>query len=214
MRKQAFCVSFIFVCLLLNGCTSSSAHRRTYGQETVVQRVAVPDFNVKQNRYVGQDAGKAAATMFMTAIHHKGTLSPVDRSILKSILEEQKLQQSGLVDEATAVRIGYLTGADIVSVGSIERISFTITSPGILLGFCEVDVSVKLIDAKTGRLLFPLLVRTGRSFTGGVPATLRAGDEVRHDILGLKRSVIDMINDAIRNATEKISDSIDDFMKD
>jgi len=176
--------------------------------------VAVPDFDVKKNRYTGQDGGRAAAAMFATALHRSGTFSPVDRSILKSVLEEQKFQQSGLVDETTVVRIGNLTGADIVAVGSIERISFTTTAPGILIGFCEADVSVKLIDVKTRRLLFPLLVRTGRSFTGGVPATLRAGGEVRHDILGFKRSVTDMTNDAMRNAVEKLSDSIDDFMND
>jgi hypothetical protein len=128
-------------------------------------------------------------------------------------LDEQEFQQSGLVDEETAVRLGKIIGADVVSVGRVERISFTTTSPGILIGFCEADVGVKLIDAKTGRLLFPFLVRTGRSFVGGIPATLHAGGKERHDILGIKRSIADMSNDAMRNAVEKLSDSIDDFMK-
>jgi len=214
LKIKVFCSLFIYLGVLLNGCAASHSHRDIYGQRAKSQRVAVPDFEVKKNKYANQYAGQAAAAMFVTALQQRGTLSPVDRSILKSALEEQKFQQSGLVDDATMIKMGLLTGADVVAIGCIERISFTTTAPGILISFCEVDISVKLINPRTGRLLFPLLIRTGRSFVGGVPATLRAGDTERHDILGTKRNMTDMTNDAMRNAVEKLSDSIDSFMKD
>lgn len=46
----------------------------------------------------------------------------MERAQLNRVLEDQKLQQTGVVDSRTAVKIGQLVGAEYVLVGSVEKV--------------------------------------------------------------------------------------------
>ncbi len=66
-------------------------------------KVAVLDFKT-----IGDNSnlGEGAAEIMRTALAGTGKYSVVERGMLKQILEEQKLGQSGVVDQKTAVGIG------------------------------------------------------------------------------------------------------------
>jgi hypothetical protein len=65
----------------------------------------------------------------------------VDREDLKKLVEEQELSLSGIVDPATANKVGHLTGAKILCTGSILQSDKT------------VYIVAKLIGVETGRVL-------------------------------------------------------------
>ncbi|MBI5573470.1 MAG: hypothetical protein HY919_02815 [Elusimicrobia bacterium] len=56
------------------------------------------------------------------------------------LLEEQKLQSSGIVDSETAVNIGKLSGAEKLAAGSVSKAGKTLT------------INVRFIDMKTGSI--------------------------------------------------------------
>ena len=51
-----------------------------------------------------------------------GKTTVVDRANIEKVIEEQKMQLSGLIDESTAVEIGKLSGAEIIVTGSISKV--------------------------------------------------------------------------------------------
>ncbi len=65
----------------------------------------------------------------------------VERKILNDIIEEQKLQLSGLYDDETAIRIGYLSGAQ-----SIIPMDYSIINGKVFL-------TGKAIDVETGEII-------------------------------------------------------------
>ena len=65
----------------------------------------------------------------------------IERSALNKIMEEQKLGMTGFVDEATAVKVGKLAGADVIILGRIN----------IEIGFAKV--SARGIDTETSELI-------------------------------------------------------------
>lgn len=61
------------------------------------------------------------AETLTTALSRVGGIRLIERGQLKRIADELKLQQSGLVDPTTAVKIGNLTGARRLVLGSFQR---------------------------------------------------------------------------------------------
>jgi TolB-like protein len=75
-----------------------------------------------------------------TAMAKTGVFELVERNQLDRVLRELKIQNSGLIDSATAKRLGKLTGADAVLVGSISDRKDCIV------------INVRLINTETGRV--------------------------------------------------------------
>ena len=105
-------------------------------------RVAVFNFEVKGGgesyASLGSDIPGALAEAFLKG----GRLVPVERAELEKILAEQELALSGLVDEATAARIGRLAGAKYALLGSASVIGD------------QVRLSCRLIDIETAEIVF------------------------------------------------------------
>ncbi|OGS46051.1 MAG: hypothetical protein A2539_03440 [Elusimicrobia bacterium RIFOXYD2_FULL_34_15] len=101
-------------------------------------KVAVMDFesigrNIKEN-----DLGLSVADNLRTILFKTGKFDVVERNYLMKLLEEQKLQMSGIVDSDTAVQIGKLSGAGKLIVGSVSKIGTKYT------------INSRLIDIKSG----------------------------------------------------------------
>lgn len=92
--------------------------------------VAVSDF-------VGEDYAVAryVTDSFAERLQKSGRLRLVDRQHLKDILGEQKLGAENLVDDATAARIGHLTGAGLICVGEMRPVAD------------EMQLRVKFVDS-------------------------------------------------------------------
>ena len=65
----------------------------------------------------------------------------MERAALEKVLKEQKLQNSGIVDEKTAVNVGKIAGADAIIIGDVN----------ILGGFAKV--SARVIDTETSETI-------------------------------------------------------------
>ena len=74
------------------------------------------------------------------AMFNTGAVKIFERENLEAILEEQKFQASGLVNEETAKSIGMLAGVDFVCYGTLKDIGD------------EFTVNVRVIDVETGEI--------------------------------------------------------------
>src|SRR5262249_28602012 len=104
---------------------------------------------------VGKDADLHVEDMVTTALFKTGRFDMVERERLATILEEQRLGQSGLVDRDSAARIGKLVGAKAVVFGVVssatqqkfDRFAYDVVRT-------EVRVDARAVDTSSGRLTF------------------------------------------------------------
>jgi Ca2+-binding EF-hand superfamily protein len=81
-------------------------------------------------------------TMFIeNAFVNLGSVIIVDRRNLDKIMDEVSLQVSGLVDEGMAIKLGKLSGAEVIAAGEINQLGDT------------YYLNVKLISVETGEIL-------------------------------------------------------------
>ncbi|MCD6362591.1 MAG: tetratricopeptide repeat protein [Synergistetes bacterium] len=138
-------------------------------------RVAVIDFrnNVSGPERPKVEAVRRAITdMFITELWKTQMFSIVERSRLEAIAREHRLAASGLVDEATAARLGKLLGVEAIITGSITQ--FTLKKRGgvlpvpnvggIAFGEAEafVTLDVRMINVETGEIVL-VAKETGRA---------------------------------------------------
>jgi curli biogenesis system outer membrane secretion channel CsgG len=81
----------------------------------------------------------------------------MERSKLASIVGEQKLQLSGLVEEGQAIEVGKLAGVNAIFIGNItlsgQRTKFSVFPPGVGQEATNMAFTGKLIDVKTGKII-------------------------------------------------------------
>lgn len=127
-----------------------------------VTKVSVLDFT-------GDDACGPELTIRLTqAISESGKFEIIDRSNIQRILDEQGLQGSSAVDQASAVKLGRILGPAAILTGRITRCSVT-TSPVLRAGpykdrrgrvyyrymrrtSAQLVASVSLIDLSTAKV--------------------------------------------------------------
>jgi curli biogenesis system outer membrane secretion channel CsgG len=105
-------------------------------------RVAIFDFEVKGGggayASLSGDIPESLSESFIKG----GLVVPVERKDLEKAIAEQELAVSGLVDEATAARVGRLAGARYALLGSASIIGD------------QVRLSCRLIDIETAEILY------------------------------------------------------------
>ena len=82
----------------------------------------------------------AVAEIFTSNLAGNSDFKVVEREKLNKILEEQKLNQSGIVDEGAAVKIGKILGATEIVLGSITQLGKTIV------------ITARVIKIETGEI--------------------------------------------------------------
>lgn len=112
------------------------------------RRVAVVEFS----DITGEESlsGKLLAERIITKLVEDATVSVVERSQVKKILEEQKFEISGVVDSSTAKEMGKFLGVDAIVSGTIANLGETNeinarmidTENGLILAACSVQESV------------------------------------------------------------------------
>jgi len=121
-------------------------------------RVAVLAFENNTTLAIfGDRLGLAASDEVTTQLVKTGEFSVIERRAIDAILAEQNLGASGLVDAATAARVGRLLGAQAVIIGSITKFSMDRKSGGIgplsaSYTDAESAMDVRVIDATTGEI--------------------------------------------------------------
>lgn len=87
------------------------------------------------------------------ALLRTGQFSLVDRSVIDQLLQEQEFSYSGVVDQATAVQLGRLLGAEAVmtiNIGTITHDSFWDDEPAQR----DASLHVKIISVETSEVLY------------------------------------------------------------
>jgi curli biogenesis system outer membrane secretion channel CsgG len=122
-------------------------------------RIAVLGFeNNTTFTFLGDRLGLAASDEMTTQLVRTGEFSVIERRQIDAILAEQKAGMSGVVDPATAARIGKVLGAQMVIVGSITKFSMDTKSGGIgplSAKFTEAEstIDARAINTTTGEIM-------------------------------------------------------------
>jgi tetratricopeptide (TPR) repeat protein len=119
MHKTIFLFTTAFLLFLMSGCAQKVNVRALEPAE--IDRVAntkkITVTNFKNDR-VGLSR-KIEANLASFSIDTKNYFTIIGRNDFEKIIEEQKLQNSGLVEPGTAVRVGELIGAQAIISGNV-----------------------------------------------------------------------------------------------
>ncbi len=144
------------------------------------------------SRDVNAKLGESIAEAVVSELANIGGMKIYTRKDLQKVLEEQKLQMSGLIDPNTAVQVGRLAGVKYIVTGAVNNINlkWVAVGEGVKRGLTErlgllgtvasagastqegwnlmVDIVVKVIDAETGEVVLTKTV-SGREVLGKTP---------------------------------------------
>jgi TolB-like protein len=95
--------------------------------------------------------GEAATDRMVTQLVELRRFKVIERAKLDEVLEEQRLQVSGVVDDRTAIDVGRVAGADAIVVGSVSVLGPTTT------------VSARVIDTQSSEVLVARNTRADRT---------------------------------------------------
>jgi len=156
-------VLLFYGCCLINlhGCASSmqgtnAANRQqseTNLRKAPLLRMAVVGFDVTTSTYGLQMVDKKAEDMLTTALIKTGRFRMIDRKHIKKVIDEQKFQISGMVDTATAVKIGKLLGAQVIVTGSITEMGCSAASFIAKVTSCRASMDIQLINVETAEII-------------------------------------------------------------
>lgn len=148
-NKYFITFSLIVLCLFF----SSSA----FGQSKL--RVAVVAFeNTSTWSYWGDNLGRAAADVFVTALMATGKFSMIERDKVDTVLAEQDFGATGRITPQTAAQIGKMLGVDLLLTGSITQFSVNRTGGGIgrvSLGVTtgKIVMQCRLVNSTSGEII-------------------------------------------------------------
>jgi curli biogenesis system outer membrane secretion channel CsgG len=138
--------------------------------------VAVVDFNYEfegegnanGTNYVsaGKDGGRVIADLFSAEFSRLNNIAIIERSRISNVLDEQALQQSGVIQAEKAASVGKLLGADAVVMGELtDYVSWS-----NLAGYgSTISFSVRMIDVQTGKVILNGSISRVRQFTETFP---------------------------------------------
>ena len=101
-------------------------------------RVAVVDFTAAGT---GPEVGTAAAENFRSALAKTQKYRLIERGAMDTVIKEQALGQTGLVEGDQAAKLGHPLGAEVIVVGSVTKLGETYT------------VNARFVDVTTGEAL-------------------------------------------------------------
>ena len=121
------------------------------------RRIGVVEFENKSAYGQGR-LGSAASDILITELAKSGKFIVVERDKLNKVLEEQKLQSSGLIDAHTAVEVGKIMGLEAIVTGAVSQFGVKKEGSDYLIKqtksqVADVTVDIRLIDTQSGQVL-------------------------------------------------------------
>lgn len=129
----------------LTACAANVIVRRTPDPAKPV-RVAVLPFKAQPEH---PESGALAYEAFSTYLLRLKGYSMIDRGALDQVIKEQKLTQTGIIDQEKAVEIGKLLGAEGVVLGTVTEYT---PRNYLLFPPAKVSLTARLINTKTGEV--------------------------------------------------------------
>jgi len=122
------------------------------------RRIGVVDFENKTT-YGQARLGTAASDILITELVKSEKFIVVERDKINKILDEQKLQQTGIIDSATAVQVGKILGLNAIVTGSVSQFGVKTGGSEYILAqskqqVAECTVDIRVVDVETGQILY------------------------------------------------------------
>ena len=178
--------------LAVAGCTSAKVVSSS-GGPTIEQaqqepyngpkkRIAVKAFEFKAARG-SREIGRGMSDMLADSLFNTNRFIVLEREHINEVIEEQDFGASGRVKKETAAPIGEIEGAELIIRGAVTEFEPNCKGGAALFIAAKqacVTVNLRIIDAKTGRVVNATTVE-GRSgtiggglvfATGGLPVGL------------------------------------------
>jgi len=114
-------------------------------------RVAILPFQVIGGR--GSTSGRIVSERLVAPIMAAGQVEVVERAMLESVMREQQLQFSGVVDARSVKEIGKILNVDAVITGTV-----------VALRNDKVEVNARLIDTESAMVLFAAETKTDQDW--------------------------------------------------
>jgi Tfp pilus assembly protein PilF len=112
----------------------------TRAQAATGMRVVVLPFQNLTGKSEDQWLGESFAESLTMGLLKVEALQVIERSQISQILREQQFGQTGLVDEGTAPRLGKLVGAEVVILGSYQKVGE------------QIQANVRFVHLETGQV--------------------------------------------------------------
>ncbi|MGD9899961.1 MAG: CsgG/HfaB family protein [Calditrichaceae bacterium] len=144
--------------------------------------IAVLDLQ-NQTEFDDPRIGRGVANMLVTALVNSDRFTVVERNpeAIQKLLEEQALGLSGVMDAATAAKVGKMLGAKGVVIGEVSE--FGIRKTGAFVGVggqktitTRVVIDARMVDVETGRIMMASPgIGKSRTSTSGIALTFEFG---------------------------------------
>ncbi len=173
---QRICLGMIVVLMMVVlGCGTTGVSSTFTSDETSItqytpppsgftaKRIAVLLFKDKtKNSPLKGDVGNMAIDQMITLLVNSDRFQVIERERLEDLLKEQNLAKEGIVDTATAARIGKVLGAELIFTGSITNWEVKHTKGGtfvLVAGTKKTEINIdlavdgRIIDATTSAIV-------------------------------------------------------------
>lgn len=109
----------------------------------------------------GKDGGRLVAGILAAELAKLKTLNIIERSQITKLIDEQALQQSGMIDNTAAAEIGKIAGADAIIIGDLTDyiIWDNVSGSGSTISF-----SLRMIEVQSGKVIFNAAISRARAF--------------------------------------------------
>lgn len=113
--------------------------------------LAILDFQNTSNLEELNYLEKAIPQLLITNLMVSKKITLIERSQLEKLIEEHQLNQSGVIDEKTATRIGKLSGANHLLLGTIFKSNE------------QIRIDARILETESGRIIFAEKVITSEN---------------------------------------------------
>jgi len=173
MRKFALAAVVAGVSIIMSGCAQKVSIRALEPAEVdraaMTKKISVAPF---KNDRIGLSS-KIEVNLARHRLDDKKYFTIVSRSDFDRIIKEQKIQNSGLIEQSTAVEVGGLIGAQAIISGNVGRVTSNDTH--------FYEGRSRCLDKKCNELVRYRVGCTKRVV--GLSAEIRMVDVVRGDII-------------------------------
>ncbi len=146
-RKWIAGISLVFVLLLSGGLFLEIAN----AAEKKIRIAVMPlDMHQVKRWWTGNwDVGIGIAETITTELVNTGEFTVVERAQLQKVLDEQQLGKEGVLDPATAARVGNILGVQLMLLGTVTEFSLDTQKVNVpILGKVDVTIARCVINAK------------------------------------------------------------------
>ena len=122
------------------------------------QNMTVAVLNFESQSSQGTKYAQKAADLMINELSRMG-INVVERKKLDAVIQEQAFHASGNVDTQTAVNIGKMLGANVILLGTINKLgvdknSVRVADSTITRYNAVAEVNIRAVNIQTGAILF------------------------------------------------------------